>query len=109
MRGQYGRSVAISSTGVGAVVGTPATAEGVAMATHGTLMMFSAGKVDSQILLLLLKTKPNLKKNKKEYLEFHKQNLMKKIILFLIVYAFYIVEVSARNNLSGRYYAESGV
>ena len=34
---------------------------------------------------------------------------MKKIILFLIVYAFYIVEVSARNNLSGSYYAESGV
>ena len=34
---------------------------------------------------------------------------MKRIILFLIVYAFYIVEVSARNNLSGRYYAESGV
>ena len=36
--------VAISTTGVGAVVGAPATAEGAAMATHGTLMMFSAGK-----------------------------------------------------------------
>lgn len=34
---------------------------------------------------------------------------MKKIILFLIIYTSYIVEVSAQNDLSGRYYAESGV
>ncbi|MEI3341551.1 MAG: hypothetical protein V8R52_04690 [Coprobacter fastidiosus] len=34
---------------------------------------------------------------------------MKRIILFLIVYASCIVEVSARIYLSGRYYAESGV